>query len=336
MYICERGHVSRRLLLETQEQALLEASGQVAGQGFKVREVRAHTKATYQQSKYNLLREANEGYAKAVTLLNSAGGQPGAPGAAPLGPFLSELRALIGFFSLDPNRVCDLVLEAWESWLAAAPTARARADVSGWLAVLGLFREDAPTQLLGFRFVYHQGGRAECRKSAVEEVMLAALLRGRGAATPAAPPAPPALYRLAGQLAAAGRVSLDRLTPYLSPDDAELAARYVAASEVVQAEVEAYGKVDLSAVSAPAAPAAGAGGGAAAAAPRGTFSGASLELDASRFDELLTSYLDRPSGGGGDEKDSGKAAAAAGGGGGGGGGGGNQKLAMVEGLLAVG
>jgi hypothetical protein len=52
--------------------------------------------------------------------------------------------------------VCDLVLEAWESWLAAAPTARARADVSGWLAVLGLFREDAPTQLLGFRFVYHQ------------------------------------------------------------------------------------------------------------------------------------------------------------------------------------
>jgi hypothetical protein len=38
-------------------------------------------------------------------------------------------------------------------------------------------------------------------------------------------------------------VSLDRLTPYLSPDDAELAARYVAASEVVQAEVEAYGKV---------------------------------------------------------------------------------------------
>jgi hypothetical protein len=29
-----------------------------------------------------------------------------------------------------------------------------------------------------------QGGRAECRKSAVEEVMLAALLRGRGAAVP--------------------------------------------------------------------------------------------------------------------------------------------------------
>lgn len=43
--------MTRRLLLETQELALLEASGQVVGQGFKTREVRAHTKATYQQSK---------------------------------------------------------------------------------------------------------------------------------------------------------------------------------------------------------------------------------------------------------------------------------------------
>ena len=54
--------------------------------------------------RYNLLREANEGYAKMATLLNSAGGQPGAPGAAPMGAFLREVTALIGFFSLDPNR----------------------------------------------------------------------------------------------------------------------------------------------------------------------------------------------------------------------------------------
>ena len=46
----ERGRVSRRLLLETQELAVLEASGLVGG-AFKTREVRAHTKTTYQQSK---------------------------------------------------------------------------------------------------------------------------------------------------------------------------------------------------------------------------------------------------------------------------------------------
>jgi hypothetical protein len=47
----ERGRVSRRLLLETQELPLLEASGLVVGAGFKTREVRTHTKTTYQQSK---------------------------------------------------------------------------------------------------------------------------------------------------------------------------------------------------------------------------------------------------------------------------------------------
>lgn len=51
--------------------------------------------------------------------------------------------------------MCDLVLEAWESWLAASP-GNAKADVSGWLALLELFRHDAPAQLLGFRFLYHQ------------------------------------------------------------------------------------------------------------------------------------------------------------------------------------
>jgi hypothetical protein len=47
----EKGRVTRRLLLETQELPMLEASGQVVGPGFKTREVRANTKATYQQSK---------------------------------------------------------------------------------------------------------------------------------------------------------------------------------------------------------------------------------------------------------------------------------------------
>jgi hypothetical protein len=51
-------------------------------------------------------------------------------------------------------------LEAWEAWLAASPEGRARADVSGWLSLLQLFRPDAPAQLLGFRLQYHQVGPA--------------------------------------------------------------------------------------------------------------------------------------------------------------------------------
>lgn len=47
----DRGRVSRRQLLETQELPFLEASGQVVGQSFKNKEIRAHTNATYRQNK---------------------------------------------------------------------------------------------------------------------------------------------------------------------------------------------------------------------------------------------------------------------------------------------
>jgi len=166
--------------------------------------------------------------------------------------------------------------------------------------------------------------------------------------TPGAPPAPPSLYRLSAQLIAADRVTLEQLLVYLSPDDDDLAARYAAAAEAVKCEVEAYGKIDLTSNE-------GASGG----APRGgAFTGAGLDLDASRFDDLLLQHLSQPSvgkgggGGGGSSVGGGEgkegkgtsaggAATAADGGGGdssgsAGGGGPNQKLALVEGLLAVG
>jgi hypothetical protein len=50
--------------------------------------------------RYNLFKDDNEGYAKLVTLL----------GSTPLGPdtfpaLVAEMKALIGTFELDPNRV---------------------------------------------------------------------------------------------------------------------------------------------------------------------------------------------------------------------------------------
>lgn len=79
--------------------------------------------------------------------------------------------------------------------------------------------------------------------------------------------------------------------------------------------------------------------GAAGGAPRGgTFTGANLELDASRYDELLVSFLQRPSssiagdGGGREVEEEDRKAVAQGGGAEGG----TQKLALVEGLLEVG
>ena len=245
--------------------------------------------------------------------------------------------------------MCDLVLEAWEAWLAA-DARRARAPVDGWLALLrGIARPDAPAQLLGFRFLWHQA--------------------------PGSPPAPPALFRLAAQLVGAGVAPLEAVLAYLGPDDDALAARFAAAAEAVRAEAAAFGQIDLTRAPPGAAAGGGAGGGALAAAgdpaaggqPRASslFIGGALELDAARFDDLLLRRLmaeptapaaavaaGEGAGGGVDAagKPSGAADSKANGGGGAAaaaaaGAAGDQqqrhhqplqKLAMVEGLLACG
>jgi len=55
---------------------------------------------------------------------------------------VKEVKALIGFFDLDPKRVYDVVLEAWEQ----VP------DQEAFLQLTALFSQDARTQILGFRF----------------------------------------------------------------------------------------------------------------------------------------------------------------------------------------
>ena len=55
---------------------------------------------------------------------------------------VKEVKALIGYFDLDPKRVYDVVLEAYEH----LPHQEA------FLQLTGLFSQDARTQILGFRF----------------------------------------------------------------------------------------------------------------------------------------------------------------------------------------
>lgn len=59
------------------------------------------------------------------------------------------MKALIGFFDLDPNRVLDLALDAWETAPACA----------GFLRLAALFSPDARAQLLGFKFQQALGGQ---------------------------------------------------------------------------------------------------------------------------------------------------------------------------------
>ena len=94
-------------------------------------QIRTNTAIYYRQSKYQLYREESEGYAKLLTVLNNGG--EGALSDDTAAAVLSTVLALIGFFDLDPNRVLDLVIDAFEREPAGGPGANA------YLRLLGAF-----------------------------------------------------------------------------------------------------------------------------------------------------------------------------------------------------
>ena len=112
---------------------------------------------------------------------------------------VTEVKALIGFFDLDPNRVYDVVLEAFES----AP------GNAALLALAPLFSAEARTQILGFKF----------QRLAADGV-----------------PAPEALFNIAAQLIKVGMhssskhflevyacpVSIQGVLPWRAPTDGDL------------------------------------------------------------------------------------------------------------------
>lgn len=64
--------------------------------------------SSYKQQKFNLFREESEGYAKLVSELS----QPTSENSVSC--MTRVIPCLVGRFNLDPNRVIDLVLEAFE------------------------------------------------------------------------------------------------------------------------------------------------------------------------------------------------------------------------------
>ncbi|XP_038056507.1 THO complex subunit 2-like [Patiria miniata] len=76
---------------------------------FKQKYVRLKTKVFYKQQKFNLLREESEGYSKLgaeLAQVNSSQSNHE--------QLLESIKSLIGCFDLDPNRVLDIILEAFE------------------------------------------------------------------------------------------------------------------------------------------------------------------------------------------------------------------------------
>ncbi|BFZ15044.1 hypothetical protein BsWGS_18083 [Bradybaena similaris] len=172
------------LLKERLDQDSLELAGLVGSQvGFNQKYVKTKTRLYYKQQKFNLLREESEGYSKLITELNSD-----LIRKTTWEQVLQNIKSLIGCFDLDPNRVLDIILEAFE----CHPE-----DNSFYIPLLRAYIIDKLTlcHILGFKFHIRESSDFSTPKS---------------------------LFTCAALLLKHDLLDFDDLYPYLLPLDSEI------------------------------------------------------------------------------------------------------------------
>ncbi|KAK3741029.1 hypothetical protein RRG08_005719 [Elysia crispata] len=172
------------LLKERLDQDSLELAGLVASQqGFNQKYVKTKTRLYYKQQKFNLLREESEGYSKLITELNSD-----FKGKNTWEQVLQNIKSLIGCFDLDPNRVLDIILEAFECYPE---------EHTFYIPLLRAYIIDKLTlcHILGFKFHFRESSDWSTATS---------------------------LFKCAALLLKNDLLDLDHLYPYLLPLDSEI------------------------------------------------------------------------------------------------------------------
>ncbi|KAG5233055.1 THO complex [Salix suchowensis] len=193
-----------------EEEFLWEAEMiKIKAQDLKGKEVRVNTRLLYQQTKFNLLREESEGYAKLVTLL-CRGSEDTAENTS--AATIGIIKSLIGHFDLDPNRVFDIVLECFEL----------QPDSNVFLELIPIFPKSHASQILGFKFQYYQ--RMELNS-----------------------PVPFGLYKLTALLVKEEFIDLDSICAHLLPKDDEAFGHYNTFSSKRLDEAYKIGKINLAA-----------------------------------------------------------------------------------------
>jgi len=180
------------------------------GQDLKSKEVRVNTRLLYQQTKFNLLREESEGYAKLVTLLCQVGSDLACQNSSSV--TISIIKSLIGHFDLDPNRVFDIVLECFELYQ----------DSNIFNQLIPLFPKSHAAQILGFKFQYYQ--RLDVNS-----------------------PVPSGLFRTAALLIKSGFIDLDNVYSHLLPNDDEAFEHFDSFISRRIDEANKIGKINLAA-----------------------------------------------------------------------------------------
>lgn len=165
---------------------------------YRTKYVRLNTRSYFTQTKYNLFQEETEGYAKLVETLNST---------SKVRDLSVAVRSLIGQFDLDPNRVFDLILEAFECKIH---------EHARFMPLFSLFRPDALRNLLGFKFQHYCSAKK---------------------------PTPRSLFNLVAFLISKQALSLSEIYPHLYPEDT---AAKAARSEYMEAIAKTARKMESS------------------------------------------------------------------------------------------
>nr|XP_043608763.1 THO complex subunit 2 [Erigeron canadensis] len=210
-WMVEHSVVPLRLFHERCEEEFLWDSEmiKIKAADLKSKEVRVNTRLLYQQTKFNLLREESEGYAKLVTLLcQGSEDRSQNTSAATVG----IIKSLIGHFNLDPNRVFDIVLECFEL----------QPDNNAFLNLIPIFPKSNASQILGFKFQYYQ--RMEVHNTV-----------------------PFGLYQLTAILVKNEFIDLDSIYTHLLPNDDEAIEHYNVFSAKRLDEANKIGKINLAA-----------------------------------------------------------------------------------------
>ncbi|GAB2282383.1 THO complex subunit 2 [Dionaea muscipula] len=208
-WLVESTLVPLKLFQERCEEEFLWESEMVKikAQDLKSKEVRVNTRLLYQQTKFNLLREESEGYAKLVTLLCQDSEASSAKSST-----VGIIKSLIGHFDLDPNRVFDILLECFEL----------QPQNNLFLDLIPIFPKFHASQVLGFKFQYYQ--RLDVHS-----------------------PVPFGLYKLAALLIKEDFIDLDSIYAHLLPNDEDAFEHHSAFSTKRLEEANKIGKINLAA-----------------------------------------------------------------------------------------
>ncbi|KNC84263.1 hypothetical protein SARC_03511 [Sphaeroforma arctica JP610] len=183
------------------ETGLLVKTGTVPNVVYFSKSIRiARTKMFYKQNKYNLCREVAEGYSRLVDELIPGVADGNVQKQAQV--TVNNIHKIIGFFSLDPNRVVEVIFSCFEELVDD------EAYSKFYLEIITVFNatKDTLTALLGFRFKSVQTAIAE-------------LVIDEKTPVPAEGLTPRNLYRIAALMVKHDLVDMIRLWDFLIPED---------------------------------------------------------------------------------------------------------------------